>query len=506
MMWRGEDGLPRGHPQFRDLRSQFDPCTAVVDQASGDRHRVGDDEVGEVRIAVEGAVADGRQSLGQDDTAQGRVARECGISDSGRSLGNRHVCVRLRGQVQDQGAASVALAVEDTVFHGVHRVGGVHGQRGEVVRAHERGFADGGNARAQVDRGQGGVGGEGTLTDRGHRVGECGGGERRGVEGEVADLGQAIQVGTEIHLGEGLVVAEGTIRQHRGTTQVNALQLGHVPESRVVHGLEGVRQGQGRNPRPHERTLANVTQMRGQGHGGDLRRGESTLVDECGLLSDGVGAARVLRLRVCRQVRQILRVQDAVEALVVLVRGVDLDALQERGACECREQAVGLDVRADVDGAQLAMSLKVSRPAVLRERGRETLSRGVYEKARSPIVSSCEGCASSSWKVTWVSGWPAKAESSMARTLAGIHTLVSCAPGEGIRADLGHALGDANVRRPSRVGDEHAVGVDGELIIIGLRRGGCVHLTTRARVGRESGGHADRGQRQGTGERERQHH
>ena len=499
-------GVARGHPQFRDLRTQLDRVQAVADEAAGDRHRVGDDEVGEVRVAVEGAVADGRQSLGQDDTAQGRVARECGISDSGRSLGNRHVCVRLRGQVQDQGAASVALAVEDTVFHGVHRVGGVHGQRGEVVRAHERGFADGGNARAQVDRGQGGVGGEGTLTDRGHRVGECGGGERRGVEGVVADLGQAIQVGTEIHLGEGLVVAEGTIRQHRGTTQVNALQLGHVPESRVVHGLEGVRQGQGRNPRPHERTLANVTQMRGQGHGGDLRRGESTLVDECGLLSDGVGAARVLRLRVCRQVRQILRVQDAVEALVVLVRGVDLDALQERGACECREKAVSLDIRADVDGAQLrhvAEGLEACR--LERTRKGNALQRCV-RKGALPDRLKLRGV-----RLIVLEGDLGERLAREGRVVDGAHARGDpharqlCA-GEGIRADLGHALGDANVRRPSRVGDEHAVGVDGELIIIGLRRGGCVHLTARARVGRESGGHADRGQRQGTGERERQHH
>ena len=346
-------GVARGHPQFRDLRTQLDRVQAVVDQASGDRHRVGDDKVGEVRVAVEGAVADGREALGQDDAAQGRVVREGSISDGDRAVGNRHVSVRLRGKVQDQGAARVALAVQDAVFDGVHRVGGGDAEGGEVVRGHECGFSDGGNARAQVDRGQRGVVGEGTLTDRGHRVGECGGGERRGVEGVVADLGQAIQVGTEIHLGEGLVVAEGTIRQHRGTTQVNALQLGHVPEGRVIHGLEPVRQGQGRDPRSHERTLADVAQMRGQGHGGDLRRGESTLVDECGFLGNGVRTARILRLRIGRQVRQALRVQDTVEALVVLVRRVNLDALQERGARECREQAVGLDVRADVDGAQL---------------------------------------------------------------------------------------------------------------------------------------------------------
>ena len=346
-------GVARGHPQFRDLRTQLDRVQAVVDQASGDRHRVGDDKVGEVRVAVEGAVSDGRQALGQDDAAQGRVVRKGSISDGDRALGNRHVSVRLRGKVQDQGAARVALAVQGTVFHGVHRVGGVHGQRGEVVRVHECGFSNGGNARAQVDRGQRGVVGEGTLTDRGHRVGECGGGERRGVEGVVADLGQAIQVGTEIHLGEGLVVAEGTIRQHRGTTQVNALQLGHVPEGRVIHGLKPVRQGQGRDPRSYERTLADVAQMRGQGHGGDLRRGESTLVDECGFLGNGVRTARILRLRIRRQVRQALRVQDTVEALVTLVRGVDLNTLQERSTGERSEEAVGLDVRADGDGAQL---------------------------------------------------------------------------------------------------------------------------------------------------------
>jgi hypothetical protein len=52
-------------------------------------------------------------------------------------------------------------------------------------------------------------------------------------------------------------------------------------------------------------------------------------------------------------VRQALRVQDTVEALVVLVRHVNLNAFQERGARECREQALGHHVRADVDGAQL---------------------------------------------------------------------------------------------------------------------------------------------------------
>ena len=51
--------------------------------------------------------------------------------------------------------------------------------------------------------------------------------------------------------------------------------------------------------------------------------------------------------------RQALRVQDTVEALVTLVRGVDLDTLQERSTGERGEEAVRLDVRADVDGAQL---------------------------------------------------------------------------------------------------------------------------------------------------------
>ena len=356
-----------------------------------------------------------------------------------------------------------------------------------------------------MDRGQRGVVGEGTLTDRGHRVGECGGGERRGVEGVVADLGQAIQVGTEIHLGEGLVVAEGTIRQHRGTTQVNALQLGHVPESRVVHGLEGVRQGQGRDPRPHERTLANVTQMRGQGHGGDLRRGESTLVDECGFLGNGVRAARVLRLRVCRQVRQILRVQDTVEALVALVRSVNLDTLQERGACECREEAVSLDVWADGDGAQLrhvAEGLEARR--LERARQRDVFERGVCEDAFSKRLQL------RGMRIVILEG-------DLGQRLAreGVVVDRSHARGDpharqthatkGVRSDLCDTVRDANIRRSARVRHEHAVGVDGEPIGIGVQRSGCVDPTSGAGVCRERGWHANNGQGQGTGERKRQH-
>ena len=496
--------LARGHPQFCDLRTQLDRVQAVANEAAGHRHRVGDDEVGEVRVAVESTVADGRQALGQDDTTQGHVVREGCVGDSDRAVGNRHVGIRLRGQVQDEGTARITLGVQGTVFHGVHRVGGVHGQRGEVVRVHECGFSDGGNARAQVDRGQRGVVGEGTLTDRGHRVGECGGGERGGIEGVVADLGQAIQVGTEIHLGEGLVVAEGTIRQHRGTTQVNALQLGHVPESRVVHGLEGVRQGQGRDPRPHERTLANVTQMRGQGHGGDLRRGESTLVDECGFLGNGVRPARVLRLRVCRQVRQILRVQDTVEALVVLVRRVNLDALQERGARKCCEQAVGLDVWADVDGAQfLHVGEGLEACRLNRSRQGNALKRGVGEGA-VPDRLQLRGV-----RVVILEG-------DLCERLARESRVVDCAHArgdphagqlrttEGVRADLGHPLGDAHLRCATRVRHEDAI-VDGEAIGIGAQRGGSIDLTECARVGRKRGRDTYPGQGQGAGERKRQH-
>ena len=356
-----------------------------------------------------------------------------------------------------------------------------------------------------MNRGQSGVVGEGTLTDRGHRVGECGGGERRGVEGVVADLGQAIQVGTEIHLGEGLVVAEGTIRQHRGTTQVNALQLGHVPESRVVHGLEAIGQAQGGNLRAHERTLANVTQMRGQGHGGDLRRGESTLVDECGFLGNGVRAARVLRLRVCRQVRQALRVQDAVKALVVLVGRVNFDALQERSTRECSEKTVGLDVRADGDGAQfphVTEGLEARR--LERARQRDVFERGVCEDAFSKRLQL------RGMRIVILEG-------DLGQRLAreGVVTDRSHARGdpqtpqlcvsEGICADLGDALGYANIRRSARVRHKHAIGVDGEPIGIGVQRGGCVHRTDGTRVSRERGGHADHGQGQGTGKRERQH-
>ena len=55
-----------------------------------------------------------------------------------------------------------------------------------------------------------------------------------------------------------------------------------------------------------------------------------------------------------------------------------------------------------------AMSLKVSRPAIVRDRGKVMCSIAVLAKARSPIVSNFEGWVPSSWKVTWVSGWPEK--------------------------------------------------------------------------------------------------
>ena len=62
-------GLPRSHPQFRDLRAQLDRVQAVAHQASGHGHRVGDDNVGEVRVAIEGAISDGCHALGQNDAA-----------------------------------------------------------------------------------------------------------------------------------------------------------------------------------------------------------------------------------------------------------------------------------------------------------------------------------------------------------------------------------------------------------------------------------------------------
>ena len=245
--------------------------------------------------------------------------------------------------------------------------------------------------------------------------------------------------------------------------------------------------------------------MRGQGHGGDLRRGESTLVDECGFLGNGVRAARVLRLRVRRQVRQILRVQDAVEALVVLVRGVDLNALQERGACECRKKAVGLDVWADGDGAQLRHVAEGLEACRLERTRQGNALQGCVRKGALPDRLQLRGV-----RVLILEGDLGERLAREGRVVDGAHargdpharqTHVT----KGVRSDFGDTVGDADIRCSARVRHEHAVGVDGEPIGIGVQRGGCVNPTECACVRRECGWYADHGQGQGAGERERQH-
>ena len=70
--------------------------------------------------------------------------RESGVGDSDRAVRNREFGGPVRGQVQDQGAPGVALAVQDAILHGERRVSGGNAQRGEVARVHECGFTDGG--------------------------------------------------------------------------------------------------------------------------------------------------------------------------------------------------------------------------------------------------------------------------------------------------------------------------------------------------------------------------
>ena len=104
----------------------------------------------------------------------------------------------------------------------------------------------------------------------------------------------------------------------------------------------------------------------------------------------------------------------------------------------------------------------------------------------------------------------------MGERLAGESRVVDCAntrgdphaghlrTAEGVRADLGHPLGDAHLCCATRVRHEDAV-VDGEPIGIGAQRGGSIDLTECARVGRERGRDTYPGQGQGAGERKRQH-
>ena len=167
--------------------------------------------------------------------------------------------------------------------------------------------------------------------------------------------------------------------------------------------------------------------------------------------------------------RQTLRVQDTVEALVVLVRRVNLDALQERGARECCEQAVGLDVRANAHGTQLRHVTESLEACRLKgSRQDDALKRGVGEGALSDRLQLRGMC------VVVLEGHLGERLARESRVVDGAHARGDPHAGqvritEGVRADLGHPLGDAHLCCATRVRHEHAV-VDGEAIGIGTQR------------------------------------
>ena len=327
-------GVTRSHPQFCDLRAQFDRVQAVVDEAAGHLHGVGNDDVGQVVAAIEGTEANGGQALGKDNATQGRVVRERGVSDLDGAFGHRELGSRVRGQRQDENLARVGALVEDATIDGKHGVGRRHSQRRQRRCPEERRFSDRGQPRTQVQAGQGTVAKERALSDARHRVGQRDRCKRRVLEGVVGYRGEAFQVGAEVHLGQRPIVTESTVRDLRRSTQVDALELGHVPERHVIHGFEAVGKCQGGDLRARERGLFHVAQGRGQGDGGYLSVGECIHADRLGPFGERIVTAGVLRWRVGRQLSQALCVQDAVEALVALVGRVDVNALQARRARE----------------------------------------------------------------------------------------------------------------------------------------------------------------------------
>ena len=194
-----------------------------------------------------------------------------------------------------------------------------------------------------MERGQGCVVRERLFADRRHRVGEGDRGGRGPVERAVGDLGEAVQVRAQVHLGHAAAV-EGAVRDLHGSTQVNALELGHVPECSLADRLEGVGQGHGRDGGLLEGAGSDLAQRVRQGHRLQLCDGESADADRCCPLGHRVRSCGVLARWEDHQGRAVLGVDDAVDAGVGGVGFVDLDARQARGTHE----GVGEPRRGDV--------------------------------------------------------------------------------------------------------------------------------------------------------------
>ena len=184
----------RGH-----LGAVLDELQGVTGDATGALDRLRDDQLGEGRGTREGVVTDDLEALGQDDAGERLVVGERRRVDLDRARAHRVVGERVGGRGQHQVQAVVRLAVQDIVLGRVDRVAVRDGQRRELAIVVQGGLGEGGDARADVERGQGRALREGLLADRSHRVRKGHGRLSRATEREVTDRGQAAELGSVVN-------------------------------------------------------------------------------------------------------------------------------------------------------------------------------------------------------------------------------------------------------------------------------------------------------------------
>ena len=177
-----------------------------------------------------------------------------------------------------------------------------------------------------MERGQGGDLRERLLSDAPNGVGQGDRGDADTDEGSAINGREGAEIGAQVDLPEPGVVTERVGRDLPGSPKVDTGEVRHLPERRGPHRLKAVGQGDRGQRRPFEGLSADVTQRRGQRHRIDLSLEESHVINRLDPILDCVGSARVPRRGVGDQVREILRIQDAVNPLVVRVAAVHLDA------------------------------------------------------------------------------------------------------------------------------------------------------------------------------------
>ena len=230
----------RGH-----LGAVLDELQGVADDAARALDRFRDDQLGEGRGTREGVVTDDLEALGQNDAGERLVVGERRRADLDRARAHRVVGERVGGRGQHQVQAVVRLAVQDVVLGRVDRVAVCDGQRRELAIVVQGGLGEGGDARSNVERGQGRALREGLLTDRGHRIRQGHRRLRRAAEREVADRGEAAELGPEVDPFLGARGLEGAAAQGDRAAQVDGRELVGRAEGTGADRLELLGQGNG---------------------------------------------------------------------------------------------------------------------------------------------------------------------------------------------------------------------------------------------------------------------